>query len=114
MLQAFWESHQRWLKWIPWTALVLLFGAGLLGDSGLLRLHQLKEEHSRLESSIHEQEEINWKLKRDVRALKHNPRQLERLAREELGLVKPGEVVYQFPEPEESPDPEPHNEEPSP
>jgi cell division protein FtsB len=38
----------------------------------------------------------NERLKREISALEGNDRALERAAREELGLVKEGEVVFTF------------------
>ena len=101
MAGILWERHQRWLRILPWVGLFLLFISGLLGDRGILRLHQLKQEQERLEASIREQEKTKLELTREVRALHGDPKYLEQLARDELGLVRPGEVVYQFP-PEDS------------
>jgi cell division protein FtsB len=38
-------------------------------------------------------EELNQALRAEVDALKRDPRALERAVREELGYVKPGEIV---------------------
>jgi cell division protein FtsB len=49
----------------------------------------------------------NAALEEEVRALRTDPGRLEAIAREELGLVKPGELVYEFramPRPSRSPD----------
>jgi cell division protein FtsB len=49
----------------------------------------------------------NAALAEEVRAFRTDPGRIEAIAREELGLVKPGEVVYEFraaPGPSPSPD----------
>lgn len=41
-------------------------------------------------------EEENQKLKEEVRRLQHEKRYIEEIARKELGMVKEGEIIYQF------------------
>jgi cell division protein FtsB len=50
---------------------------------------QLLQENQQLEKG-------NEELERRVRALKTDPRTIEQIAREELGLVRPGEIVYRI------------------
>lgn len=83
-------------RYFPGVLLLALFLMGLLGEQGLIQLSTLKDERLRLEASIREQEQLNIKLRRQVRQLQNDKRYLERLAREEMGLVRKGELVYQF------------------
>lgn len=60
-----------------------------------------KHEIDVLKSKIVEQEKQNEllvsensKLKKEVQALRTNPKLLEEKARENLGLIKPGETFY--------------------
>jgi len=41
-------------------------------------------------------EEENRNLREEVRRLQHEKRYIEEIARKELGMVKEGEVIYQF------------------
>jgi len=41
-------------------------------------------------------EEENRKLREEVRRLQHEKRYIEEIARKELGMVKEGEIIYQF------------------
>jgi len=89
-------------------AFVLAVALGYLphqiyGRSGLARLFELRrgtaELHRRNEAARAE----NARLRAQAAALRSDPRVLEGVARDELGLVKKGEIVYQFPpEPQES------------
>lgn len=96
MLQQLWERHHAWLVYIPWMLLLVVFLAGLLGDRGVYQRYHLAKETEKLEAIIVEKTAYNRKLRLEVQRLQNDPELLERLAREELGLVKPGEVVYQF------------------
>ena len=44
-------------------------------------------------------EEENRKLREEVRRLQHEKRYIEEIARKELGMVKEGEIIYQFDSP---------------
>ena len=52
-----------------------------------------------LDTQIAKVEENNRQLKSSIEALKHDPKAVERLARERLGYAKPGETMIHFEEP---------------
>lgn len=75
-------------------ALVALIVGALFGDRGLLHL---LDQRQRAEALAHEIEELkaeNAQLAAEIAALRSDPRAIERIAREELGLVRPGETVF--------------------
>jgi cell division protein FtsB len=49
--------------------------------------------------------QVNQQLHREVQSFASDPQRVEAIAREELGLVKPGEIVYRFTRPRPSPAP---------
>lgn len=89
---------QKAIRLIPVLFLASIFFAGLFGEQGLYQLRTLSAEQQRVEASIQEQEKLNRQYQHDVRRLQNDNRYLERLAREEMGMVRPGELVYQFKE----------------
>jgi len=70
----------------------------ITGNLGLLHLKEIKNEIAVLEGKNRELESDILSTKSNVLALRHSKDFLEKKAREELGLSKPGEVVYFFPE----------------
>jgi cell division protein FtsB len=83
---------------------IALVVGSLFGDGGIL---QLWEERARTEALEHEIQRLrvrNSELAEEIHALRSDPQAIERLAREELGLVRPGETVFLIRE-ELSPDP---------
>ena len=52
-----------------------------------------------LDTQIAKVEENNRQLKISIEALRHDPKAVERLARERLGYAKPGETMIHFDEP---------------
>jgi cell division protein FtsB len=78
-------------------AIFLIAAASLLnalfGDRGLLELLRARQEIESLDREIAALRETNQTLLEEIRDLKSSPLAVERLARENMGLVKPGEVV---------------------
>lgn len=80
-------------------SLLLFLLLGLLtifGDKGILHLFRLQRELARIREMNVKMEEENRKLKEQVRRLQNEKRYIEEIARKELGLVKEGELIYQF------------------
>lgn len=79
----------------------LLFLAGLLGVFvwylPLIKQNQrFRKELLALETKIHEQERLGRQLRLSVDAVQNDPRTIERLAREKLGLARTNETVIRF------------------
>jgi cell division protein FtsB len=75
-------------------ALIALVVGSLFGDRGILHLLTQRERTGALAAEIEQLRGENGRLAADIAALKSDPRSIERLAREELGLVRPGETVF--------------------
>lgn len=75
-------------------ALIALVVGSLFGDRGMLHLVEQRERAQALEREVELLRLENGVLAEDIRALKSDPRAVERLAREQLGLTGPGETVF--------------------
>ena len=79
----------------------LLFLAGLLGVAvwylPLIKQNErMRKEILRLDAQIQKEEDTKKQLKTATDGLLHDPKTVERLAREKLGYAKPGETVIRF------------------
>jgi cell division protein FtsB len=80
-------------------ALVLaLLGVSLADPDGLRKARRNESEVARLERENAALEQRVATLRREVKALQGDPAAVERAAREELGYVKPGEIIYKLDE----------------
>ena len=78
----------------------LIFGTlTFFGEKGILQLFRLRMELVRVKEKNSKLEEENQKLKEEVKRLKSDKRYIEEIARKELGMVKEGEIIYQFDSP---------------
>ena len=78
-------------------AIVVILGFfTFFGDKGILHLLRLRKELVRIKETNVKMEAENEKLREEVKRLQHDKRYIEEIARKELGMVKEGEVIYQF------------------
>ena len=77
------------------VAMLLL---AVFNEKGALQVHAQARKLSAIESEISRLDAENKKLTAEIQALRSDPATIEKLAREELKLVKPGEVVLVTPE----------------
>ena len=70
----------------------------IFDDKGMLKARAQSQKLSAIEAEIQKIESENKQLSDENRALRTDPAAIERHAREELKLVRPGEVVLATPE----------------
>jgi len=82
--------------------LFLIFGFfTFFGDKGIIHLLRLQKEWIRIKEANVKIEEENRRLREEVKRLQYEKRYIEEIARKELGMVKEGEVIYQFDSPQD-------------
>ena len=67
-------------------------------------MHQnevMRQQIAQLNRQIREEEAINRQVRLEIDSLKTDPKTVERLAREQLGLARPDETVVRFSYPHE-------------
>ena len=97
------SAAKRQLSLILWSVLVLASVLLIVwSPNGLLHLRQLHLEHQELTQRNLVLEKENYQLYQEIILLHNDTITIERLARQELGLVKEGELVFQFVHPAET------------
>lgn len=95
------SKFRRALGLIGLIALGLLHYGLWFGDKNLPDLLTLRAQIAHLEAKNTELQNELGRFSAHVQDLKHGKQALETLAREEFGLVKPGETFYQVIDEEE-------------
>lgn len=78
---------------LVFITLVIVVDA-IAGEKGLLALLQARREYAALERSLERAREENAALREMARRLRDDPNAIEEQARRELGMIKPGEVLF--------------------
>jgi cell division protein FtsB len=92
-----------------WTALLgaalaLLLLQDIFGTHGLIAMRKSQKEARQVQQEITSLDQENQKLEENVRALRSDPAAIERIAREEMGLARPGEYIFKLPPKPSTPD----------
>lgn len=86
-------------RWVP-LALLLVAAASvpmlLWSPAGIARLTGLRDQRQAIEAEIQRLEREIGRLRVQADAIKSSPSSIERVARDELGLVRQTELVIQF------------------
>ena len=78
---------------LVFVTLVLVINA-LVGERGLTETLRARKQHQELVTSIEQLRGENARLRDEARRLRSDPSTIEALARQELGLIKPGEMLF--------------------
>jgi cell division protein FtsB len=84
----------RVLNYVLAFVTVVLVVDALVGDKGLLDTLRARRQHGALAAALAQKRQENVRLRDDIRRLKEDPAAIESLAREELGLMRKGEVLF--------------------
>lgn len=83
---------------VAWSvlAVILLFFIGYAFYPPIRKAHELQATIARKEEENRLKTEMLEHLRRKQERLLNDPRFVEKIAREELGYAKPGELVFKF------------------
>ncbi|MBF0559522.1 MAG: septum formation initiator family protein [Nitrospirae bacterium] len=96
--QVTFERKRRNLIFFTVVSLAVLYMlfAVVFGNMGLLKYRSLTKIKSRLDTEIVSLDKENNALKTHVDSLKNDNYYIEKYAREEYGLARPNEYIFQF------------------
>jgi cell division protein FtsB len=76
-----------------------LFLHDVFGTHGFVAMHRKQQEIQKVKTDLDRLNKENSDLELDVKNLKTDPHTIEKIAREELGQARPGEVIIKLPAP---------------
>jgi cell division protein FtsB len=69
----------------------------IFGTHGYLAMRRTQNEIRKVKADLDQLNKENVELEQEVRELKSDPHKIEKIARDELGLARPGEVIIKIP-----------------
>ena len=88
------RSRTLWVLGI--CAVVYLLIPMVLGNMSMLKYFRMIDTYDELIEEEKVLLEQNKSIEKDIRSFRSDPETIERVARERLGLIRPGETVYQI------------------
>jgi cell division protein FtsB len=105
---------RRNANWFLAAALGLLLLQDVFGTHGVLAMRRAQKEAAQVKQEIDLINEENLQLQDRVNSLKTDPEAIERIARDELHLARPGEIIFETsPRPGEGSTPAPQSADPA-
>jgi cell division protein FtsB len=92
-----WQAYGRHVLVI---FVVVLLVHDVFGTHGFLAMRRKQDDIHKVSGVLDRLNKQNALLEQDVQDLKSDPETIRKIAREELGLAKPGEVIFKLPAPE--------------
>ena len=88
---------QRWALYVLGCFILSLCILTAVGERGVLHLWRLRGEKAKLDEDNYRLQKENEGLRQRISKLRNDNFYLEKMAREDLNLVRPGEIIYRFP-----------------
>ena len=89
---------RRHMREILCLALFGLLVHDVFGPHGFIAMRRTQKEIEQIRAEIGKVNDENKSLADQVNALKTDPKSIERIAREEMGLARPGELIFKLPD----------------
>ncbi|HUN61548.1 MAG TPA: septum formation initiator family protein [Candidatus Sulfotelmatobacter sp.] len=102
--EKFWRAYGRLVLVI---FVVVLLVHDVFGTHGFLAMRRKEQEIQKVSRTLDRLNKENTLLEQDVQDLKSDPQTIRKIAREELGLAQPGEIIIKLPAPEQPEPPGP-------
>ena len=88
------ERKRRLVQYLLLVASSVFIANALLGTGGLIDTLEARKRFDRLQQEILQLQSENKALRIRARRLQKEPSAIEEIARRELGLIKPGELLF--------------------
>lgn len=92
------EFRRRFLRTVYWFLAVSVLFNLVFGEMGLIQGFRQRAKAHRIEREVEALQASNATLVNEIDDLRHNPYRIETIARQELGLCRPGEIIFLFPD----------------
>ncbi len=79
-------------------AFFLLLLQDVFGTHGLVAMHRSKIQIQAVQAQIQQLDQENQELQQRIHSLKTDPAAIEKIARDRMGLARPGEMIFQIPD----------------
>jgi len=89
---------RRNMRQILGFALFALLVHDVFGPHGFIAMRRTQMEIEQIREQIGKMNDQNKSLTEQVNSLKTDPKSIERIAREEMGLARPGEMIFKLPD----------------
>lgn len=92
---SFFRDNARYFFALLFCLLVL---QDVFGAHGLMAMHRSKAQIEAIQSKLARLDQENRDLQQRIQNLKTDPSAIEKIARDRMGLARPGELIFRLPD----------------
>jgi cell division protein FtsB len=85
---------RRVVRAVMWIGAALLLAESIFGERGFTAMIGARRQHQAMQSSLDQLRAENTALRNQARRLREDPEAIEEIARRDLRLLAPGEIVF--------------------
>lgn len=89
---------RRNIRYFFALAFFLLLLQDVFGTHGLVAMRRSKIQIQAVQAQIQQLDQENQELQQRIHSLKTDPAAIEKIARDRMGLARPGEIIFQLPD----------------
>ncbi|HKV29273.1 MAG TPA: septum formation initiator family protein [Candidatus Acidoferrales bacterium] len=93
--QSFFRRNVRYFFALAFFLLLL---QDVFGTHGLVAMRRSKTQIHAIQAQIQQLDQENQELQQRIHSLKTDPAAIEKIARDRMGLARPGEIIFQLPD----------------
>lgn len=87
------RTEPRWQRAVVLLAGVIILADALIGEQSLSTGYRARQQFAAVGAEIATLREQNNRLRHEIRRLREDPETIEFVARKDLGLARPGEIL---------------------
>lgn len=92
---SFFRDNARYFFALLFCLLVM---QDVFGAHGLMAMHRSKAQIEAIQSRLAKLDQENRDLQQRIQNLKTDPSTIEKIARDRMGLARPGELIFRLPD----------------
>ena len=89
---------RRNVRYFVALAFFLLLLQDMFGTHGLLAMHRSKDKIVQVQEQNRKLNQENQELSQEIQKLRTDPSSIEKIARDRMGLARPGELIFRMPD----------------
>ena len=93
-----WSLMQQYGRGLLGLLVLVMIVHDVFGTHGFLAMRRTQNEITKVKTELEQLSKENAALAQEVKDLNSDPRLIEKIARDDLGLARPGEIIIRIPQ----------------
>jgi cell division protein FtsL len=96
--EKIWSLLRQYRRGLLGLLVLVMIVHDVFGTHGFLAMQRTQNEITKVKADLEQLSKENAALAQEVKDLNSDPRLIEKIARDDLGLARPGEIIIRIPQ----------------